>query len=116
VTAGLGNIYRNSPCSKCWGTCMKTKLHICYTCARGIGPVHAHTLVGSWVSWMSKGSRLFDSVDLPVEFLSSLGPSILPLTLPQDLPCSIKYLGMDLCIYFSGASQRTVMLESCLQA
>lgn len=34
-TESTGRV-RVSPCSSCWGTCMKTKPHICYLC--GVGP------------------------------------------------------------------------------
>ena len=71
-------------------------------------------LVGWWFSlWEPQGSILVDSVGLSVESLSSLGPSILLLTLPL-------YLGVGSYISFhcllGGASQMTVMLGSCLQA
>ena len=39
-------------------------------------------VLGGLVSGSPQGSRLVDSVGLPVEFLSPLGPSILPPTLP----------------------------------
>jgi hypothetical protein len=81
---------------------------------RGIGPACVCYLVSSSVSESSQG--LVGSVRLPVEFLSSLGPLILPLTIPQN---SIQCLAVSLCICFmklpGSASQRTVMLGSCLQ-
>ena len=49
---------------------METKLLICYICAKGLGPACAHSLVGGSVSERLQGSRLVDSVDLPVESLS----------------------------------------------
>lgn len=53
-------------------------LLICYICAVALGPAHTHSLVGDSVSVSPQGSRLVDSVGLPVEFLSPLGPAILP--------------------------------------
>jgi len=35
----IDNSFRDSSCSSCWGTHMKTKLHICYICAGGGGYV-----------------------------------------------------------------------------
>ena len=49
----------------------------------GLGLAHASSLVGSSVSGNSQGSKLVDSVDLFGVFLSLLGPSSLPPTLPQ---------------------------------
>jgi hypothetical protein len=53
------------------------------------GLAHASSLVGGSVSGSTQRSRLIDSFGLPVEPLSSLGLSILPLILPQDSPSSI---------------------------
>lgn len=39
-----------SPCYCCQGLCMKTKMHNCYTCAGGLGPSYACSLLGSSVS------------------------------------------------------------------
>jgi hypothetical protein len=61
---------------------METELHVCYICAGGLGPVCACSLIGDSVSENSQESRLLDSVGLPVEFLSPLGPAILPSTPP----------------------------------
>jgi hypothetical protein len=52
-------------------------------CERGLGPAHAHSLVGGSVSGNPQGNRLVDFVGLPVEFLSSSSFSILP-SLSQD--------------------------------
>ena len=93
---------------------METELHICNTYTGGLSPVHVCFLVGSSVSKSSQGSRLVDYVGLPVEFLSSSGPSILaPSTsiVPQCLAvviCFSQLLGR--------ASQRKVMLGYYLQA
>lgn len=52
-------------------------IHVC----EDLEPAHVCSLVGSSVSRRHQGYRLVDSVSLPVEFLFSLGPLILPLTL-----------------------------------
>ena len=47
-------------------------------------------MVALWlVVYFLGASRLVDSFGLPVEYLSSLGPSILTLNLPQDSLISI---------------------------
>ena len=46
---------------------MKTKVHICYIHVRGLGPAHICSLVRSSVFGSPQGSRLVDSVGLPVE-------------------------------------------------
>ena len=69
-----GNKLRHSPCSSCSGTCMRSKLLICYICAGGLGPICAHSVVGDSVSGSPQVSRLFNSVDLPVESISCLVP------------------------------------------
>lgn len=61
---------------------MKTKLVFSYICAGSLGPAHALFLVGDSVLGDHQGSRLFDSVGLPVEYLSSSGPSIVLSTFP----------------------------------
>jgi hypothetical protein len=65
---------------------MKTKLHIFYICAWDevgeLGPAHASSLVLGSLSGNPQELKLVDSVGLPVELLSSLGPSVLPPTLP----------------------------------
>ena len=50
---------------------MKTELHICYICSRGLGPAHGSrsSLDGGSVSESPLGFRLVDYVDLPMEFL-----------------------------------------------
>jgi hypothetical protein len=55
--------------------------HMC----RGLGPAHPCYLVGGSVSGSNRVSRL---VGFSVESLSSSGPSVLPLTLPEDTPSS----------------------------
>jgi hypothetical protein len=61
-----GNMLRDSRCSSCWGTCMKTKLFIFYICEVGLVGANAHSLVGCSVSGGLQGFRLVDSNDLPV--------------------------------------------------
>ena len=48
----------------------------------GLGSAHVCSLVGGSDSESLRVSRLVDSVDPPVEFLSTLGPTILPPILP----------------------------------
>jgi hypothetical protein len=73
-----------------FGTHMKTKLNICYIC-EGRPRSSLCLIFGWWFSlWEPQGSRLVDSVGLPVEFLSPLGAAILPSMLqssPVDLLC-----------------------------
>lgn len=46
---------QGQPHSNCWTTCMKTTLHICYTCVGSSGcPAHAQSLVGGSVSGSSQ--------------------------------------------------------------
>jgi hypothetical protein len=63
---------------------MKTKLHICYICEGVLGPTLIGSTFGGLVSVNSQGSKLVESVGLHVDSLSTLGPLIFPLTLPQD--------------------------------
>ena len=51
---------------------------------QGLGSSYACSLVGGSVSGSLQGSRLVDTVRLPVESLSFSGPSTLIPTLPQD--------------------------------
>ena len=62
---------------------MKSKLHICFICAEGLGLSHACSLVGSLVSVSFHGFRVVDSVDYLVMSLTSLAPSILPPLFPR---------------------------------
>lgn len=95
---------------------MKTKLHICYTVGRGLGPAFVCPLIDYSVSGQGQGSRLVDSIGLPVEFLSPTGSEILLsiffIRVPNFHP--LFYCG---CLYLSqllgGASQRTAMLDTC---
>jgi hypothetical protein len=47
----------------------------------GLGQFHVSSLIGGSVSESPQGSSITDSIGLPVEFLSPLGPAILPLIL-----------------------------------
>ena len=51
---------------------MKTKMHICYICAGGLGPVHICSLVGVSVSRNPQESRIVGSVGFLLESLSPL--------------------------------------------
>ena len=67
-----------------------------------------------WLVSQSQGSRLVDTVGLPVALSSPSVSSILPLTLPQGSPTFVQCLDLSICISLSQllgrASQRTVML------
>jgi hypothetical protein len=65
-----------------------------------------------WIrSWETHRSRLVDSVSLPVEFRSPLGPTILPPIFLYEPPNSIHCFAVGVCICLSqlvsGASQWT---------
>ena len=84
-----GNRFSDSFHFSCWRTHMQTNLYFCYICAGhwgagGLGATGISSSVGDSDSGSPQGSRLFDSIGLPVESLSSLGPSVLPPTLPQE--------------------------------
>jgi hypothetical protein len=86
-----------------------------------VGPACAHSLVCGLVFGSPQVFRLVDSVGLPVETLFSLGPSIFSPALLPDSPSPFNFrLWVSEYHYFhlllGGTSQRTVMLESCLQA
>jgi hypothetical protein len=52
-------------------THIKTKLHICYLCAGGLGPANFYWWCFHF--WDPQESRIDNSIGLPVEFLSPLG-------------------------------------------
>lgn len=54
-----------------------------YICVWGLGPVYAWSLVGALMSAGSPGPRLVGSIGFLVTLLKPLGPSVLPVTLPQ---------------------------------
>jgi hypothetical protein len=65
-------------------------------------PAHVSSLVVGSVSGSSQGSRLVDSVGLLVEFLSLLGPSILPPNSSTRLPeLHIMFICGSLCLFWS---------------
>lgn len=75
------------------GSCIKIKLLIWYICAGGPGPACARSLFGASVSGSSEGSRLADSVGLPMETLSSSDFSIfLPLFYNTHWATSIAWV------------------------
>ena len=77
-----------------------------------VQPVYGFWLVAQSLS--SLDSRLVDSIDLPVAFLSSPGPSVLTLTSSIRVPDLFLVFKWAICTCFSEllgrASQRTVML------
>ena len=85
----VGNRYRDSthpsylPFSSCWGL-VRSQSYTSSTYLFGEGSRSSPyvLLVGSSVSKSPQGSRLVESVCLPIKFLSTSGPSILPPTLP----------------------------------
>jgi hypothetical protein len=72
-----GNRVSVSPGSSCWGTLMKTKGHICYIHAGGLGLVLVCSLARCL--WEPPRFRLVNSVG----FLWSLYPLWVPQSLPQ---------------------------------
>jgi hypothetical protein len=68
---------------------MKTKLLICYICAGGLGSAHAYSLLGDSVSKSTHGSRLVDSIVLPLYSLSSSSPSIPTLLFDNQSPSDV---------------------------
>jgi hypothetical protein len=82
IHSQTGNSFRDSPCSSIFGIHMKTDLHICYICVGGLGPDCISCLVRGSVSESPQGTKLVESIGLPVEFLTTSGPPILPETLP----------------------------------
>jgi hypothetical protein len=72
-------------CFCCWGSCIKTKLHIWCICAGDLGPAPDCSLVSGSVSGSPHGLRLVDYVGLLVEFLSSSRPKIIHPTLQDFL-------------------------------
>lgn len=55
------------------------------------------SLVPGLVSWSNQGSKLDDTVVLPMGLLSS---SLLPLTFPQRSPTSYQWLAVNICTCF----------------
>lgn len=92
-------------------------IHLLHMWSGFMSSPYSHLIVNS-VSGSPQWFWLVDSVDLPVEFLSSLGSPVLLSILLKDSLSSIWCLAVDLCFSFhwmlSGAFQRTVMLGSCL--
>jgi hypothetical protein len=57
---------------------VETELHICYICDRNLGLASVCSLLGCSISESLQESRLFDSVGLPMEFLSLQGLKLFP--------------------------------------
>ena len=82
-----GNRFRDSPCSSFGETHIKkheNQMHICYICVGNLGSAHVGSLVGGSVSESPQGSRLVDSVGLPVEFLPPLRLQYFPQLLHKS--------------------------------
>lgn len=90
-----------------------------YICVRGLGPSLCMPF-GWWLCLWEFPGILVNWHCLPMGLPSPWGPLILPLTLPQGSSTSVQCLSVDICICLSHllgrASQRAVMLGSCLQA
>jgi hypothetical protein len=75
---------------------MKKELRIYYLCVVSLGPNLVCCLIEGSVPEHPKVSRIVDSVGLPVEFLSSLGPGFF-----SQLLNSIQIWAVGFCICFS---------------
>jgi hypothetical protein len=85
---------------------------LCYICVSGHGPAHVCSLVGGLVSGSSQGSRLVDTIGLPMGLPSSSAPSI--LSSPIGVPDLSPVVGCKCLQSFSQDSY--ARLGSCLQA
>jgi hypothetical protein len=65
-------------------------MHNSYICAKGLGPSHVCSHVGSSVSMSNYGPKLVDFIGFRVVTLTpvALAPSILPTPPPMDFPSS----------------------------
>jgi hypothetical protein len=93
------NRVRDSPCSHCEESHMRTKLHNCYICPECLGQTCACSLVGGSVSGSPYGSRLVNSVGFLLVSSGSFN-HFSPHPLPPDSPSSIQCLALGLCICF----------------
>jgi hypothetical protein len=101
------------------GTHMETQLHICYVCTTGVslGLVCALWLLAQSLTVFSGAqvsSLCWSSCGVPIPFSAlNLSPN------SSTSPTSIHCLAVSLCICFSQllgiVSQRTAILNSCLQ-
>ena len=82
-----------------------------------LDPFHAHALVVGLVSGSPKRS-LLDCVGFLVESLSCSGPSVFLLTLIRhsELQLMVGCMYLNQFLLPSEASQRTIILDFCLQA
>jgi hypothetical protein len=63
-------------CSSCWEILMKNKLPIYFICPGCLSLVHAFSLIGGSVFRNPQMYMLVDSASLPIDFLSSMCPSV----------------------------------------
>ena len=82
----------------------------------GLGPAGACSLVGGLVSERLKAPDFFESFGLPVEYLSSSGPKSFSQLFQRLAELHQMFACGSLHWLLYGASQRTVMLGSYLQA
>jgi hypothetical protein len=115
--SGVSSLYRIRCILSHWG--QTRQFHAIYV-PGSLKPACACSLVSFSVSGSSKGSRLVETIVLPVEFLSPSGSSIFPSTLPQGSLTSAQCLSVGVWICLSQlldrASQRAPILGSYLQA
>jgi hypothetical protein len=113
-----GNSFWDRPCSNCSGPTGRLSSTSATHVWGGLGAACVCSLIGVSDSEIPQWSRLVGSVCLSVEFLSPLGPAVLPPFLPEESPSSIHCMAMGVCVCLSQmldeASQRTTMLYSYL--
>ena len=80
------------------------KAALCYIFAGGLGPACVCALVGGLVSGSSQGSRLVDTVGLPMGLPSPSAPSALPLTEVPDLSPMLGYKYLHLSQSAAGSA------------
>lgn len=80
------NTFRDSHCSSCLEDLHEEQTAHLLQMYRGLASAHVCSLVGCSVSGKAKGLKLLDTLDFPVGFLFSSGPTILSPTLPFRLP------------------------------
>jgi len=114
------NRVRDGPHSNFESTYMKIQLYICYKCVGGLGPATVCSLVGGLVSGSPHGHKLVASVGLLVVSLTPLDSrNLSPYPFPKSLRALLHiWLRVSICFHrlLDEASQKTVMLVSCLQA
>jgi hypothetical protein len=93
---------------------MKIKLYLSYIWVGGLGLSHTCSLVGGSVSMSPYGLRLVDSIWFSYIVLDPSGSFNPPVPPSQDF-LTFSYVSLMFPQLLGKASQRTVMLGSCLQ-